>query len=58
MDLLRDEVRWLRRMYTAFSERERLISMHGHNPTTGAMMVPLENAENERNSGYRHDPLK
>ena len=58
MEMMRDEVRYLRRMVTDAQVTIRNLIRHRH-AQDGSIMVPLANRDDEdRPRGYFYDPLK
>ena len=58
MEMMREEVRWLRRIVTDLERVARKMSSHEHTPH-GGLVVPLRDRNDEdRPRGYFYDPLK
>ena len=58
MEMMREEVRYLRRMVTDLQRDARKMSAH-HHAQDGSLMVPLRDRNDEdRPRGYFYDPLK
>ena len=58
MEMMREEVRYLRRTVTDLERAARKMSAHEHTPH-GGLVVPLRDRNDEdRPRGYFYDPLK
>ena len=57
MEMMREEVRYLRRTVTIMEKEIGRLNRHQH-AQDGALMVPLKHREGERPYGYHYDPLK
>jgi len=57
MEMMREEVRYLRRAVTIMEKEIGRLNKHQH-AQDGALMVPLKHREGERPYGYHYDPLK
>ena len=58
MEMMREEVRYMRRMVTDLQSTVRKLTRHQH-AQDGAIMAPLNNRDDEdRPRGYFYDPLK
>lgn len=58
MEMMREEVRYLRRMVTDLQGAVRKLTAHQH-AQDGAIMVPMKNRDDDdAPRGYFYDPLK
>lgn len=57
MEMMREEVRYLRRIIKGMQDTLGRLKFHQHTQT-GELMVPLRHREEDGPAGYVYDPLK